>query len=144
MLSANRAVMERYGDAWQRGDSDAAMACYSADVSILVRGRSRYAGRSEGPAAVMATILSIFAAVGAPIEVVIDDLLFSDKAAILIATETIERDGEVFTWHRVVHYRIEQARIVEISVYFGDQYVFDELVDGSPSMAIAPPPQSST
>jgi ketosteroid isomerase-like protein len=130
MLAVNRALMDRYADAWRTGDVQAAMDCYTSDVTLhlpatAVAGAVRMV---RGKSAVVGTVLTAFAALGEGAEMVVEDMLFSDRGAAMFATETTQLEDGSFTWGWAVYYALRGGKIASISVYVDDQTALERFL----------------
>ena len=121
MLAVNRALMDRYADAWKRADAEAAMECYAGEIVLKLPGGVGLGGHVRGREAVVGTALTVFAALGELTEMVVKDMLFSSHGAAMFATETAYLDDGAVSWGWAAHYTIRAGKITEISVYVDDQ-----------------------
>ena len=88
-------VMERYADAWQRGNGAAAMELWADDIVHHVPGRHRLAGTFRGKEAFLDHYGRVFAELDGTIEVVeIKELLVGKERAIALVTERAVRGDE--------------------------------------------------
>jgi uncharacterized protein len=126
-------VMERYIDAMRRGDRDAAFAHYADDIVGHVPGRSALAGDLYGKAAVVGYIETAVAHAPGGVEVELVDMVASEERVALIVRERLHDGDRVLDMRRANVYRVEDDRIVEISIFEADQYAVDEFLSGGPS-----------
>ena len=128
MLAVTRALMDRYLTAWRNGDVQAAMECYTPDITLQFPAAG---GRPDttvrGRSAVVGTVLTAFAALG-DAEMVVDDMLYSHKGAAMFATETAWLDDGPVSWCWAVHYRLRGDKIASISVYVDDQVALERFL----------------
>ncbi len=122
---ANLALMSRYAAAWERGDPDAAFSFYADDVVMTLPGRTALAGVHEGKEAVVACIQALLARTeGVQVEVL--DALTSNEHVALLLRERASRPGAELDMARVNLYRVRGEKIVEITIFEGDQYAVDD------------------
>jgi uncharacterized protein (TIGR02246 family) len=120
------ALMRQYGDAWTRGDAEAAMAFWADDVIHHVPGRSRLAGDWAGKEAFLAAYGAIFDELNGTIEVVeFHDLLIGERFAASFVRERAVRGDRTLDFDRVVLYRIANGKIAETWSYDFDPYALD-------------------
>ena len=120
-------VLDGYAAAWERGDLDAAAACYAEDVVMRLPGRGALAGEHRGRDAVIAAIQALIARTsGSAPEVEVLDRLVSGERVALVVREAVVREGERLELRRVNLYRVEADRIAEIDIFEADQYEVDE------------------
>lgn len=121
-----RAVAETYCTAWRTGDLAGLLDCYAEDFVLHYFGDNPYAGSHHGrdaAAAVLATVSTI-----APRTLLgIDEITAGPGAAVIVARERLERDGEAHELRRVLRYRVEDERFVECWLYDEDQRLVDHL-----------------
>ena len=120
--------MRRYLAAVQAHDWPAAFSLVADDVTFRVPGHSALAGEHRGRDAFVAYVEAALArAHGAQVEVELIDMLVSDERVALILRERFARDDGVVEFRRANVYTVRDDRIVEISIFEGDQYAVDEL-----------------
>lgn len=125
--------MERYVAAMRRGDRAAAFAHYADDIVGHVPGRSALAGDLHGKDALVGYIETAVAHAPDGVEIEVVDMLASEERVALIVREPLRDWDRVLDMHRANVYRVEGDRIVEISIFEGDQYAVDEFLSRSPS-----------
>lgn len=122
-------VMRRYLDAVHRGDFAAAFALVADDVTLRVPGRSPLAGVRYGRQAALdyiRTVLDLLDDGGAELASV--RAFSSDEHFVLVLTERLRRHGVLHVIPRANVYRVDAGRVVEITIYEGDQYAVDALL----------------
>jgi ketosteroid isomerase-like protein len=127
--AANRAVVERYADAWRAGDLTALRACYHPDFTLHYFGDHPLAGDHVGLAAALSTLAEVSRRTRRKL-VRIVDVTAGPERAVVIAREAFERDGVVTELDRVLVYRIEADLLAECWVYDGDQALVDGFLRG--------------
>jgi uncharacterized protein len=120
-------VMERYVEAWERNDWEAATAIWADDVVHHVPGRSRLAGDFFGKQAFLDHYGRVFAELGGTIEVVeFHDVLVSEDHAVALVKERAVRGERSLEFNRVVVYHLHDGKIAETWSHDYDLYALDE------------------
>jgi ketosteroid isomerase-like protein len=124
-----RELMTDYLAAAKRGDWDTAFGFLADDLLIHIPGRSAFAGQRFGKAAAVDYIQSIRKRYrDGAIELELIDMLCSDERVVLLVRERFHGDGEPIEIRRANVYRVEDEKVVEVSIFEADQYVVDELL----------------
>jgi ketosteroid isomerase-like protein len=122
-------VMRRYVAAMRRRDWDAGTAFFDDDIVVRIPGRSSFAGEHRGRRAAIDYIAAAVArSEGHEVELELVDTLVSGERVALLVRERFGREGGTVEISRVNVYRVRGGRIVEISIFEGDQYEMDELL----------------
>src|SRR5512133_968524 len=108
-----RELMTDYLAAAKRGDWDTAFGFLADDLLIHIPGRSAFAGQRYREGA---------------IELEVIDMLSSDERVVLLLRERFQGEGEPIEIRRANVYRVEDEKVVEVSIFEADQYVVDELL----------------
>jgi uncharacterized protein len=121
-----RDVIGRYLAAMERGDREAAVACYAEDVVMHVPGRSPWAGERRGREAVLAYLRAAVARADEGIDVELVDVLAGegDRVALLLRERLRGAGGELLL-RRANVYTVRDGRIAEIRIFEHDQYAAD-------------------
>ena len=124
-----RELMTDYLAAAKRGDWDTAFGFLDDDLLIHIPGRSAFAGQRFGKAAAVDYIQSIRERYrDGAIELELIDMLCSEERVVLLVRERFHGDGEPIEIRRANVYRVEDDKVVEVSIFEADQYVVDELL----------------
>jgi ketosteroid isomerase-like protein len=122
-------LMTDYLAAAKRGDWDTAFGFLADDLLIHIPGRSAFAGQRFGKAAAVDYIQSIRKRYrDGAIELELIDMLCSDERVVLLVRERFHGDGEPIEIRRANVYRVQDDKVVEVSIFEADQYVVDELL----------------
>jgi ketosteroid isomerase-like protein len=122
-------LMTDYLAAAKRGDWDTAFGFLADDLLIHIPGRSAFAGQRFGKAAAVDYIQSIRRRYrDGAIELELIDMLCSDERVVLLVRERFHGDGEPIEIRRANVYRVQDDKVVEVSIFEADQYVVDELL----------------
>lgn len=121
---ANRAVVERYAQAWRAGDLAALVACYHPDFTLHYFGDHPLTGDHVGRAAALAALAEVSRRTRRKLVRIID-VIAGPERAVVIAREAFEREGIVTELDRVLVYRIEDDLLAECWVHDGDQALVD-------------------
>jgi hypothetical protein len=124
-IERNRALMDRYVDAWTRGDRDAVAACYADDLVFhhLHAGPLTTVTRSKDD--FFGIVEAIYeAAPGAEI-VEVHDVLVGDRHAVGLVRERFANGDDEVSTDRVVVYGLRDGLIAEIWTYDDDQPAID-------------------
>lgn len=127
--AANRAVAERYAQAWRAGDLAALRACYHPDFTLRYFGDHPLSGDHVGLTAALAALAEVNRRTRRKL-VRIVDVTAGPERAVVIAREAFERDGVVVELDRVLVYRIQDDLLAECWVYDGDQALVDSFLRG--------------
>jgi len=124
-----RELMTDYLAAAKRGDWDTAFGFLADDLLIHIPGRSAFAGQRFGKAAAADYITTIRNRYpDGAIELELIDMLCSDERVVLLVRERFHGEGEPVEIRRANVYRVEDGKVVEVSIFEADQYVVDELL----------------
>ena len=124
-----RELMTDYLAAAKRGDWDTAFGFLAYDLLIHIPGRSAFAGQRFGKQAAVDYVTSIRERYrDGAIELELIDMLCSDERVVLLLRERFHGDGEPIEIRRANVYRVEDEKVVEVSIFEADQYVVDELL----------------
>jgi ketosteroid isomerase-like protein len=122
-------LMTDYLAAAKRGDWDTAFGFLADDLLIHIPGRSAFAGQRFGKAAAVDYIQSIRRRYrDGAIELELIDMLCSDERVVLLVRERFHGDGEPIEIRRANVYRVQDDKVVEVSIFEADQFVVDELL----------------
>jgi len=121
-----REVIGRYLSAMERGDREAAVACYADDVVMHVPGRSAFAGERRGREAVLAYLRAALDRADEGAEVQLVDMLAGDgdRVALLLRERLRGSRGELVI-RRANVYTVRDGKSTEIRIFEHDQYALD-------------------
>jgi uncharacterized protein len=124
-----RELITEYLTAARAGDWDTAFGYFADDIVFRVPGRSRFAGERRGKEAAVDYIQSFREHYGeGEIEVELIDMLVSDDRVALLVRERFLAD-ETIEIRRANVYRVRDGAIAEITIFEGDQYTVDALME---------------
>ena len=124
-----REVITQYLSAARAGDWDTAYRYFADDIVFRIPGRSRFAGERRGKDAAVEYIQSFRDHYGeGDIQVELIDMLASDDRVALLVRERFLGD-ETIEIRRANVYRVRDDAIVEITIFEGDQYTVDALME---------------
>jgi ketosteroid isomerase-like protein len=125
-----REVVGRYLAAMERGDRDAAVACYADDVVMHVPGRSAFAGERRGREAVLEYLRAAVALADQGVEVELVDVLEGggDRVALLLRERLRSSRGELVL-RRANVYTVRDGRIADVRIFEHDQYAVDAFLE---------------
>jgi ketosteroid isomerase-like protein len=119
------ATLQRYADAWKRGDAAATVACYHDELTLHWFGRSPLAGTHRGKAAAVAALVRVIQLTKRQL-LEIRDVIASDDHGVLLTRERFERDGRMLELDRVLVFHVRDDRLFECWLYDEDQRAVDE------------------
>ena len=124
-----RELITDYLNAVRAGDWDTAFGYFADDIVFRIPGRSRFAGERRGKGAAIEYIQSFRDHYGeGEIQVELVDMLASDDRVALLVRERFLGD-ETIEIRRANVYRVRDGAIVEITIFEGDQYTVDALME---------------
>jgi ketosteroid isomerase-like protein len=124
-----RELITDYLAAARAGDWDNAYGYFADGIVFRIPGRSRFAGERRGKEAAVEYIESFRAHYGeGEIEVELVDMLASDDRVALLVRERFLGE-ETIEIRRANVYRVQDDAIVEITIFEGDQYTVDALME---------------
>jgi ketosteroid isomerase-like protein len=124
-----RELMTEYLGAAKRGEWQQAFGYFAEEIIMRVPGHSALAGERVGKDAAVGYIQAIRDHYrNGKIELELIDMLSSDQRVTLLVRERFHGAGPPVEIRRANVYRVQDDRIVEISIFEADQYVVDELV----------------
>lgn len=118
------ALVERYCDAWKRGDAAALVDCYHDDFTLHWFGASPLAGTHRGKPAAIAALVRVQQLTNRELRE-IRDVLASDEHAVVLTRERFTRDGRSLELERVLVFQIRDDRLAECWLYDRDQRAVD-------------------
>ena len=122
-------LISEYLTAARAGDWDTAFGYFADDIVFRIPGRSRFAGELRGKEAAVEYIQSFRDHYGeGDIEVELIDMLASDDRVALLVRERFLGD-ETIEIRRANIYRVRDGAIAEITIFEGDQYTVDALME---------------
>jgi ketosteroid isomerase-like protein len=126
--SSNAEMMERYVEAFERKDWQAATAFWADDVVLHVQGRNPLAGDFLGKQAFLEHHERFFAELGGgTVELVeVREVLLGAEHAVALVKERAVRGERSLEFDRVNVYHLREGKIVEIWSYDSDPYALDE------------------
>ena len=130
----SRALMEDYLAAARAGDWERAFEFMSEDVVLHVPGRSAYAGRHEGKAALREFLKSALEGT-TQVDVDLVDALIGEEHVGLMLRERLVRPDRTLEMSRLNVYRVRDGQIVEAWIFEANQYAVDEFMEPQPERA---------
>ena len=121
--------MTDYLAAAKRGDWETAFGFFAEDIALHIPGRSAFAGDLQGKNVAVNYIQAIRDHYrDGTIELELIDMLVSEDRVALLVREVFHGEGATTQIRRANVYRVDGGEIVEISIFEGDQYLVDELL----------------
>ena len=128
MTHPNVDLLQRYFAALTTGEAAQALPFFTDETILHIPGRSPHAGTYRGQDAVLAYYTRIFQDTEGRFENLgVSDILASDGHAAALVHWRVSRGDRTLDIDRVVIYRIEGDKILEMWVRDWDQYAYDEL-----------------
>jgi hypothetical protein len=127
LRAENQDIVQRYADAWTRGDLAAIVASYHADFTLHYFGRSSLAGDHVGKAAALKALAEVSRRANRKLLGIVSVMSGPERSAI-IAREAFERDGIRAIFERVFVYTTKDGWLHECWVYDGDQAAADHFL----------------
>jgi ketosteroid isomerase-like protein len=119
--------LQRYVEAFERKDWEAATAFWSDEIIIHAQGRNPLAGDFSGKRAFLKHYGRVFAELEGSVESAeIHDVLVGPERAVALVKERAVRGGRVLEFERVNVYRLRDSEIAEIWSYDSDSYALDK------------------
>jgi ketosteroid isomerase-like protein len=123
--SGDAEVLQRYVEAFERKDWEAASAFWAEDVIVHVQGRNPLAGNFVGKQNFLEHYGWLFAELGGTMELVeVREVLLGAEHAVALVRERALRGERRLDFDRMNVYRLRGGKIVEIWSY--DPYALDE------------------
>src|SRR5262245_35999518 len=123
----NQDVVQRYAEAWSRGDLAAIVASYHADFTLHYFGRSPLAGDHAGKAAALKALAEVSRRTKRKLLEIVGVMSGPERSAI-IAREAFERDGVMANFERVFVFTTKDGQLHQCWVYDGDQAAVDHFL----------------
>ena len=118
------AVLERYADAWLKGDMKTIIDSYHDDVVFHYAGRSPLAGVHRGKQACLAVLKQVSQKTNRKL-LSIRDVMAGNELGVIVAIERFGAEGHFVELERLLRYRVRDGKLCECWIYDADQ----ELVD---------------
>jgi ketosteroid isomerase-like protein len=125
-MTPRELITEHYLAAARGGDFHTAYGYFADDLRVRIPGRSEWAGERTGKEHAIDYIEAARARFAGRIELEVTDVLASDERVILMVKERFLGDGPPLEIRRANAYTVRDDRIVEITIFEGDQYTVDE------------------
>jgi ketosteroid isomerase-like protein len=118
---------DAYVAAWVRGDAEAAMSFWSDDIVMHAPGLNPHSGEYHGKAAVRQNLIDrIYAETVEAVVLGLLDLGIGNEHVFTLVHERFAKaDGRIFETMRVVIYKWEAGKIVEVRYFDTDQAAAD-------------------
>ena len=129
--SATRETIDRYVDAWKRGDVGGMVDCYGDDFTLHYFGKSPLAGDHVGRPAALAALGKASVSTGRKL-VEVHDVLVSDDHAVVMVKERFDHGGKTLEVSRVFVYHTQDGKLSECWLYDDDQRAVDEFWSATP------------
>ncbi|MEX2245643.1 MAG: nuclear transport factor 2 family protein [Dehalococcoidia bacterium] len=126
-----RDVVQRYADAWARGDAATLVALYADDVILHYFGRNPLSGDHAGKPAALATLARVSALTKRGTPHIIDVIASDNHAAILARESWMDGDTPVSV-NRVLLYTVRDGKLAECWIYDEDQRAVDKILSRGP------------
>ena len=126
-VDENREILQRYADAWSRGDVAGIVASYHADFTLHYFGRHPLAGDHVGKAAALKTLAEVSRKTNRKLVEIVAVMSGAVRSG-LIVREGFERDGVRATLERVLVFTTKDGRLHECWVYDADQAAVDQFL----------------
>jgi ketosteroid isomerase-like protein len=125
-----REVVQRYCEAWVRGDAATIVGLYADDIVLHYFGQSPLGGDHVGKTAALAALarISVLTKRGTP---EIHDVLSSDSHAAILARESWMDHGTPVVVERVLLYHVRDGKLAECWIYDADQRAVDAILSPS-------------
>ncbi|MEM9467245.1 MAG: nuclear transport factor 2 family protein [Actinomycetota bacterium] len=131
--TGNRAIVQRFLDAVEAGDLDAALDCCRPDVRYTIPGRGSASGDHLGPEAVRAA-LSARARTGGEVVQFLTHAVMGSGSPIVSYHEILASlDGQTARYRMLLLFGFTGGVIDEIHEFTDDQYVADDLFAAEPA-----------
>lgn len=117
-------LISGYWDALRSGRADDALRCYADDLVFHYYGRNPIAGDHVGKSACLKALEKIAGRTKRRI-IDVEQMVFDEDRATVIAREAFERDGEVAVLDRTFIYRVAGGKIAEVWILDQDQQTVD-------------------
>jgi ketosteroid isomerase-like protein len=119
------AAVQRYAEAWAKGDTAAIVAGYADDIVLHWGGAHALSGDHVGKPAALTALAEFGRRTGRRLVAVVDVMAGAERGVVIareaLGTPAIEVE-------RVLVYRAEGGRLAECWVYDADQALIDRLV----------------
>jgi ketosteroid isomerase-like protein len=118
------AVLERYADAWLKGDMKTIIDSYHDDVVFHYAGRSPLAGAHRGKQACLAVLKQVSQKTNRKL-LSIKDVMAGNELGIIVAIERFGAEGDSVELERLLRYRVRDGKLCECWIYDFDQALVD-------------------
>ncbi|MEQ1808435.1 MAG: nuclear transport factor 2 family protein [Terricaulis sp.] len=123
-------ILRRYADAWSRGDSVGAAACYHDAFTLHYYGRNALSGVHAGKAVALATLADFSRRSGYRL-VAISEILTGDHRGAILARVAYRAPDGMAERDRMLVYAVADNLLRECWAYNEDDALIDELVGPS-------------
>jgi uncharacterized protein len=120
-------VVRQLYEAFNRGDFKNVLKLFSDDILFHFPGRNKIAGDHRGRDEVLHYWNKMYELGGGSFRPKVNAVITNDEHIIVLSTITGERNGNGYSWKRVIDFVLRDSRVVEAWIYEGDQYASDEV-----------------
>lgn len=123
-----RSAIERYVQAWKRGDLPAIVACYHDEFVLHYFGSNQLAGDHIGKAAALGALAEFGRRTHRKLRAITATMVGPERGAI-IASEYLGAGDSSVLVERLLVYAVREGLLSECWVYDADQALIDRLID---------------
>lgn len=126
MVYLDEQVIRQLYDAFNQGNFEVVLKLYADDVVLHCPGRSQVSGEYHGRDEVLGFWKKHREISGGTFKPEVITVAENDEHLAVITTVHTERNGRAYSWRRILHFVLFDARVHECWIYEWDQYMADE------------------
>ncbi len=127
MQHANAKVLEKLYQDFSKGDLKSVLSACADQVTFQVAGKSRLAGKYTKADFESGFVSKLMELSGGTLKIEVHDILASDRHGVVLATDTLTRNGKTLEYRTVHVWRFEKGLPVAWYEYPRDLYQYDTI-----------------
>lgn len=127
MQHTNAKVLEKLYQDFSKGDLNSVLGACADQVTFQVAGKSKLAGKYTKSDFVSGFVAKLTELSGGTFKIEVHDILASDRHGVVLATDTLTRNGKTLEYRTVHVWRFEGGKPVAWYEYPRDLYQYDTI-----------------
>lgn len=125
MTHPNAELLKQFYGCFAKGDLNGMLEVCSEDVTFQIPGRGKLAGKYDKATLGPQLIQRISELSGGTFKLEVHDIMASDRHGLVLATDTVMRNGRPHEYRAVHVWRIQNGKLVAWYEYPRDLYQYD-------------------
>jgi predicted SnoaL-like aldol condensation-catalyzing enzyme len=125
MVYLDKEAITQLIEAFNQRNLEPGSKLFAEDVILHCPGKSRISGEYQGNAGVVKFWQKQIMLTKETFQAEVVAVSQGEGTLMLVIEISVNKDGQIFSWRRVNHYKVVEGRVVEGWIYEGDQYTAD-------------------